>query len=180
MREKVIQIPFSYNLLVAKQKVLWIYSFKKVASRYYIYSSISIVTLIIGWFTDRTGGIPFFTLLGVGLFIYVIVKWYNVYQNRKAYFRELKTYPYKHEKESLDLTFIFSDDVLQYQDKNRLFKLNWVIFNPVEIFKDIIILTVKETETIFTFSKQELGNENYQEIEAILKEKTTGQNNIDG
>ena len=171
MQEKVIQIPFNYNLLVSKQKTLWVLAFKKGAKGYYIYTAISIVVLIIGWFVDRKGGIPFLTLLGIGLLIYIIVKWYNVYHNWKTHFNNLKTYPYKHEKESLDQTFIFSDDALQYQDINRLIRLNWIVFNPIETFNDIIILTVKETETTFTFSKQELGNETYLEIEAILKEK---------
>src|ERR1700754_298261 len=106
MQEKIIQIPFNYDLLVSKQKVLWTHYFKQVANGYYIYTAISIVALIIGWFTDRTGGIPFFTLLGIGLFIYIIVKWYNVYHHRKTQFDEIKTYPYKHEKESLDRTFV--------------------------------------------------------------------------
>jgi hypothetical protein len=69
-------------------------------------------------------------------------------------------------------TFTFADNEIEYRDKEKLYKLNWSLFNPYLIFKEHIILISKDTKTImFTIGKNEVGDGNYSEICDILKEK---------
>ena len=76
------------------------------------------------------------------------------------------------EKETIECTFTFSENDLEYQDKEKLYKLNWPLFNPYIIFKDTILLTAKDTRAVmFTISKDEVNENDYSEICDILKEK---------
>jgi hypothetical protein len=79
----------------------------------------------------------------------------------------------------MDCSYIFSDEGITYKDKEKLLQLSWSLFNPFLTFKDSIILTLKDQGSImFTLSKQEIGDKNYQEIQTLLKEKIPNQNNL--
>lgn len=69
-------------------------------------------------------------------------------------------------------TFTFSENEIEYQDKEKLYKLSWSLFKPYIIFKDSIFLIAKDSSTIvFTINRAEVDNENYSEICDILKDK---------
>jgi hypothetical protein len=69
-------------------------------------------------------------------------------------------------------TFTLCENELEYQDKEKLYKLNWSLFNPYIIFKDTILLTAKDTRAVmFTIGKSEIDEEHYLEICDILKGK---------
>ena len=72
----------------------------------------------------------------------------------------------------MDCSFILGENDLEYQDKEKMYKLNWSLFNPYIIFKDTILLIAKDTGGImFTISINDVGIENYHEICVILGDK---------
>ena len=152
MEEKVIHIPFNYNFFMESRRDVWVFYFKKSANSYYTYSLLAVIFLIIGWFVDRNGGIPFCTLIGVGLSVYMLIYWYNLYKSKKRYFIKNKLHAEKHQQESLDAIFTFSENGLQYQDKDRSYKMNWRLFAPLVIFRDNIFFIDFMNEKILDIS----------------------------
>ena len=76
------------------------------------------------------------------------------------------------EKKSMECTFTFLENELECQDQEKLFKLNWTLFNAYIIFNDTILLIAKDTRGVmFAISKNEIGDENFMEIGDILRAK---------
>jgi hypothetical protein len=172
MQEKIITIPFNYNEFLKSQKTIWSYSLKKVIDRYIIYSIIPIIILAIGIKTELKDPFPLATIIGCVLLIYILIKWSGLYQSRKKFFKRTEAVAKRYAKDSIERVFVFYEDKIEYQDKEKLYKLNWSLFKPYIVFKDYIFLIAKDSGTVmFTISKSEVGDENYSEMCDILKEK---------
>jgi hypothetical protein len=167
MEEKTISIPFNHEDFIRNQKVKWSFQFKKALNNYITYTIIPIPIFIMGFLLQEF----YINLVGFLFLFYIALKWIELFQKRKKYFKNIRNLAKRYEQESMDCTFTISQNGIQYLDKEKLYKMNWSLFNPYLIFKDTIILTAKDSETImFTISRNDVGIENYQEICAILED----------
>lgn len=111
-------------------------------------------------------------IAGFGLLIYVLLKWSELYNNRKKFFDQTYLFGVRYKQDSMDCKYILSEEFIIYEDKEKLYRLNWSIFNPYIIFKDTILLSAKDIEGVmFSISRKELGDEDYQEVSNILNDK---------
>jgi len=172
MQEKIISIPFDHDKFLKSQKIIWSFSFKKVLKSYIIYTVIPIILLVIGLKTESTDRFPVGIIFGSAMLFYILLKWSEVFEKRNKYLTRIRIISERFNQESMECTFIFSENEIEYKDKEKYYKLNWSLFNPYLIFKDTIFLISKDTEAIqFTFSRDEMSDENYNEICIILEEK---------
>jgi hypothetical protein len=100
------------------------------------------------------------------------LKWIELFEKRKKFFKRAKNYSARLEQDEKDCTFSFNDNAIEYQDIEKSYRLNWSMFNPYLTYKDTILLTEIDTKgIIFSISKSEIGDENYNELCAILDDK---------
>lgn len=72
----------------------------------------------------------------------------------------------------MECTFTLHEHELEYQDKEKLYKLNWPLFKSYLVFKDTILLIAKDSGGIlFAVSRKQLGETDYQEVCNILDAK---------
>jgi len=171
MQEKVIQIPFNSKFFLESHKAIWDFSNKKHLKLYAFYTILSLLTLISGWNFDRRDAFPVGIALGSSLLFYFFVKWVEFFERRVKYFSKVKTKAVRFAQESMESTYIFSDNGFECTDKEKSFKLVWSLFKPITIYKDNILLFLKDGGVIFSIGRSELGGTEYDELCDILREK---------
>jgi hypothetical protein len=115
---------------------------------------------------------PFAIGITSGYLFYVLLRWSGFYERRFKFLNKSKNCAKRFEQEAMVCTFVFSENEIEYQDKEKLYKLSWSLFNPYVIFKDSIFLTVRDSGAVmFTISRSEVNEETYSEIGDLLKEK---------
>jgi hypothetical protein len=170
MQPKIIKIPFNYDNFIECQKTVWSFSLKKVIKNYLIYTILPLVVLIVDFASDKVDNVGI--IIGSGLLVYVILKWIDLFERRKKFFKRAKNYSARLEQDAKDCTFSFNESAIEYQDKEKSYRLNWSLFNPYLTYKNTILLTEIDTKgIIFSISKSEVGDENYQELCTILADK---------
>ena len=145
MQEKIIEIPFNYQNFMDSQKLIWSYSSKKFIQNHVLYTILGILVLSIGLKHDDKNGFPLLTALGGGFVYYILASWMGFYERRVRFFKRIKNYIDRNKQESRCCRFIFSDYGIEYQDHEKLYKLSWPLFRPYLIFKDNIMLTLKDS-----------------------------------
>jgi hypothetical protein len=172
MQEKTIHIPFNRTLFMASQRNLWELSAKKHYLSFTIYTVVALFCLLTGIKLETKGEFPICQILGGGLLFYMCMRWAGLFERRAMYLKIANKAGDRFEKETMDCTYIFNDDGVEYQDKEKLFRLKWHLFKPLSIVKDTILLTLREpVATMFTISRQELGDAGFNELVEVLKEK---------
>lgn len=165
---KTIKIAFNKDYFFDCQKIIWTFSNKKTV-RFYAILTIWVIVLLGITFLNKNSieaGILY------GCFFYIFLSWFSLLERRIKFLKRRKTSANRFEKESLECTFTLDDNGLEYQDKEKIFKLNWSLFNPYIIFKETILLIAKDTGGImFTLSRKELGETDYHEVCNILNNK---------
>jgi hypothetical protein len=170
MQPKIIKIPFNYDNFIQSQKTIWSFSLKKVIKNYAIYTIVPIVVLIVDFTSDKVDNVGI--IIGSTLLFYMTLKWIELFEKRKKFFKRAKNCSARLEQDVKDCTFSFNQNGIEYQDFEKSFRLNWSLFNPYLIYRDTILLTEIDTKGIFfNISKSEVGDENYQELCAILNDK---------
>jgi hypothetical protein len=168
MEEKIITIPFNSEEFIKNQKVAWSFSLKKVLNSYIVYTIIPITILLMGFLLDEV----YINFVGSLFLFYIILRWIELLKTQKKYFKKLGDVAKRYERETIDCTFTFSENGIQYVDKEKLYKMNWSLFNRCVVFKNTILLFARDTERVwFTFSENTIGEENYNEVYHILKDK---------
>jgi hypothetical protein len=172
MQEKTITIPFDRDEFLKSQKIIWLFSFKKIIKSYLLYTIAPIIILTLEYTSEIKEPFSLGLFIGWGLLIYASLKWNEFFQKRKAFFKRAEIFANRYAQESIDCTFTFSKNVIQYEDNEKLYKLNWSLFDPYITFRNSILLIAKDMDSImFTIGKNEVGNENYSEICDFLKDK---------
>ena len=167
MEAKTIDIPFDYQEYVDNQKIVWEFSNKKFVKSQSIFTIFSTVLLIFA-----LTNIPNHFLIAflVGYFFYILMGWSGFYERRVKFYKAVK----KQANNPLiqaGCRFIFSDFGIEYEDKEKSYKLSWPLFRSCVMFKEHLLLIQKSTISVtFIFSKKEL-EENYREISDLLKAK---------
>jgi hypothetical protein len=179
MLEKIIHIPFNRTSFLTSQKNIWIFHSRKSIKRYITYTILAAVIFATDFIPDKKNDFPISMMLGGGLLFYMLLAWVGFIERRIKFFKKVKVHANRFDKVGMDCSYIFSDEGITYKDKEKLLQLSWSLFNPFLTFKDSMILTLKDQGSImFTLSKQEIGDKNYQEIQTLLKEKIPNQNNL--
>jgi hypothetical protein len=172
MQEKIVKIPFNEEFYIKSQRAVWAYGYKKSQSYNIFNTAMVIILLFEGFMFGDRKGFSFILTLGTGSAIYMFLTWLNIFFRRRRVFKVIYKSAIRYEQEQLDCTFEFSDDFLVYKDKDKMFQMKWHTFSKVVTFKDNILLIAKySNNALFTFSRLELGDEEYQEVYDILTER---------
>ena len=172
MAEKIISIPFDYNNFLQIRSTIWLFSVKRIIKHYIFYTIIPVIILAFEFTSKEKDPLPVGIIAGFGLLIYALLKWGELYNNRKRFFDQTYLFGVRYKQDSMDCKYILSEEFIIYEDKEKLYRLNWSIFNPYIIFKDTILLSAKDIEGVmFSISRKELGDEDYQEVSNILNDK---------
>jgi len=171
MQPKTIKIAFNNDHFLDSRKIIWTFSNKKAVKTYTIFTIWAILLLGID-FLNKSSKTSIEAGVIYGYVFYLLLSWFGLLERRVKFLKKGKLWAKRFEKESRECTFTLLEHELEYQDKEKLYKLNWSLFNPYIIFKDTILLIAKDTRVVmFTMSKSEVDDENYSEICDILKDK---------
>jgi len=175
MQPKTIKIAFNKNYFLDSRKIIWTFSNKKLVKTYTIFTIWAIVLLGID-FLNKSSKTSIEAGIIYGYFFYMLLSWFGFLERRVKFLKKSKLCANRFEKESMECTFTLLENELEYQDKEKTYKLNWSLFNPYIIFKDTILFIAKDTRGVmFTMNKSEIGDETYSEICEILKAKIGAQ-----
>lgn len=170
MQEKIIQIPFNSKFFLASHKAIWSFSVRKSFVRNIGFTLLAFFLLAINLMFERQDD-PVGSMLVGGYLIYMIMYWIGLFERRVKHFSKLKKKAIHFEKESMESTYIFSDNGFECTDKEKSFKLVWSLFKPITVYKNNILLSLKDGGVIFAIGKAELGDIDYDVLCEILKSK---------
>jgi hypothetical protein len=174
MQDIVLPVPFNRDFYLRNQKLIWSLTLGDVSSGYIIYSIVTVLILAVGITVDRKGGPPIISLAGIIMFITMLLKLRELYRARKVFFAKTNCVADKFEQNQTIQIFRFTDRGIEYQDDYSETKLTWELFEPVSSIKNNLVLKLKEDEQIYLIlSMEQIGAAMFNEIEAILIEKTT-------
>ncbi len=173
MQEKIIKTSFNRKFFIEGHHAIWAFSNQKLIRPYLIYTSLAILCLTFGLFEEHNRRFPIATIVSGGYLFSMILTWGRFFERRTKYFKKIKAIASRYEQMSMESTFTFSDDGFEYKDVERLIKLNWSLFDSPRIFKDTIMLVLKDSGAVgFTIGRYEVGEQVYLELCDILKGKT--------
>jgi hypothetical protein len=172
MQPKIIKIEFNHDNFLRSQKTIWKFSNKKFIKSHITFTVWAALILSIDLFVNQKNHSPVSLGIICGYFFYILLGWFGFYERRVRFFKKRKNTAKRLEQESMDCIITFSENEIEYYDKEKLLKLNWSLFNPYLVFKDIIILIEKEAGGImFTIDKNEISDTDYQELCVVLDNK---------
>jgi hypothetical protein len=171
MQEKIISLPFNRKQFIINQKNIWKFTSGKALKPNLIYTVAAIVIFTINLNTKASSFDQI--LLGAMLF-YTIIRWIDFIERWVRFFRLVKIYADRFEKEKMTSIYTFNDNGLKYEDHEKMFQLSWHLLKPFEAYKDNIYIKQKNQVNSVTLilSRQELGDDQYHEVYTILEEKT--------
>jgi hypothetical protein len=171
MQEKTITILFDHDRFLKAQKNIWAFSNKKFVKLYVLFGAWAVILFIINFLNTREES-SFVTGITSGYLFYVVLRWAGFYERRFKFLNKSKNCAKRFEQEAMVCTFTFSENQIEYQDKEKLYKLSWLLFKPYVIFKDSIFFMARDSGAVmFSISRSEVDDENYSEICDILKDK---------
>lgn len=169
MKPIIINLPFNYQDLIDSQKLIWNFSNGKFISSQIKFIIMGIVCLLIGIFGRDWIGLG----IGAGFLFYIVLGCVGYYERKNRFLKKAKRNTIL---EGSNCTFKLNDDVFEYEDMEKLLRLNWSLFYSIKEYKGNILVFLKDEATVsFTFSKKELGEDMYQEVFAFLNEKINSQ-----
>lgn len=172
MEQKVIHIQFNRALFASGQKSLWKFAMQKSFKQYIYMSVVAAILTLIEFAPDNKNQFSVSKTIASGFIFYITLVWIGVIERWIKLHKRIKTISDRFEKEGMDCTYIFNDDGIFYEDKEKSMKLSWSLFKPFEAYKDNIYIKAKDTGAIvFHLSRQELGDSDYQEVYALLENK---------
>jgi hypothetical protein len=175
MKETIVKTAFSYQAFTNSQKMIWRYAAKSFIGAYVFYMAFSILCLTIGVrYND-----PISAGVAGGFLFYVVLSWLAFFNKRTLFFKRLKRYT---AFEGGDCTYSFLDEAFEYQDPEKLLRLNWSAFRSFVEYQDHIMVFLKDgASPNFAFGKTEMGDEAYAQIVAFLEGKMgRGKRRING
>ena len=131
MQEKIITIPFDQDRFLKAQKNIWVFSNKKFVKMHVLFGVWAVVLFIINLIIRDQS--PFAIGITSGYLFYVLLRWSGFYERRFKFLNKSKNCAKRFEQEAMVCTFVFSENEIEYQDKEKLYKLSWSLFNPYEI-----------------------------------------------
>lgn len=172
MEQKVIHIKFNRVLFASAQKSLWKFAMRKSFKQYIYMSVVAAILTLIEFAPDNKNQFSVSKTIASGFIFYITLVWIGVIERWIKLHKRIKTISDRFEKEGMDCTYIFNDDGIFYEDKEKSMKLSWQLFKPFEAYKDNIYIKQKETgSVVFHLSRQELGDNDYDEVYALLEKK---------
>ncbi|HVS94545.1 MAG TPA: hypothetical protein VHE59_21050 [Mucilaginibacter sp.] len=168
MLPKTITIPFDRNNFLSSQKMIWLLSFSKIIRYYFLFTIVAIVLYATDVIIDNDQSVVGLSIIG-GYFFYIVFLWAGLLEKFFKFMNRRKRIAKRFADESFISTYIFSEENLQYQDNEKLYQLNWSCFRPYVMKEDNILISSKDVDAVlFSFSRKELSDEDFQQIQSIL------------
>ncbi|GAA3972700.1 hypothetical protein GCM10022210_23260 [Mucilaginibacter dorajii] len=172
MQEKTIHIPFNRTYFLNKQRVHWSLSNAKIMKRYFILTLVIMIVAAAVFSGDTSNRFPLDKIIEGGSVFYLFLWWLTFIERWVRFSRKTKARAERLEKEMMDCTFTFNDEGIDYRDKEKRLQLSWSLFNSAIIFKDTLFILVKESAGVmFFFSRQELGDKEFNEVFELLQSR---------
>ena len=172
MQDLIIKIPFNSQRFMENQKIIWNYSNRKFIKTSAIYTLIAILVLTMGLNTEHGNSFPFSTALGLGYLFYIIMSFIGYIERRIRFFKKTDRFIKANQDAPMDCHFIFNDYGIEYQDKEKTYKLSWHLFKPSLLHKGNILLILKDQVGVsFLLNKDELATDQYFEVRNLLNDK---------
>ena len=172
MQPKTIKTPFNKDNFLNSQRTIWTFSNKKRIKLYIIFTIWAVLLIFIYRTPNKNTTDSIGSGIVYGYVFYMILYWVGFYERKIRFFKKSRTCATRFEKESMECTFTLNEHELEYQDLEKTYKLNWSLFNPYIVFKETILLMAKDSGgIIFTLSRKELGETDYQDVCNILNDK---------
>jgi hypothetical protein len=164
MQEKVITIPFNASFFLNGQKAIWAFLVSKSIERNIFFTLLAASLLAINLMFERRSGFLWITMFNGGYLFYMIFFWIGLFERKVKYLRRTKKQALHHEEEEMVSTFVFSDNGLEYTDNEKSFKFIWALFKPIVLYKDNILLILKDGGTICSIGRLEIGEADFDEL----------------
>lgn len=172
MQDKEISLSFNSHDFIATQKYIWSYSNRKFIKSTILYILISVVVLVMGLAVDKKSDFSFSITFGAGYLFYILFGVIGYIERRVRFFNKAKSFVKRNGNDSIDCSYKFTDNYIEYEDKEKLYRLSWHLFKPHVVSGDNILLILKDQTAItFIFNKKELGDNEYNELRNIVNNK---------
>jgi hypothetical protein len=172
MQKKVIRIPFNRSIFIADQKNTWRFSSRRIIKSYITYTIGSVLCLLLGIYTEKNSSFPVARFVGEGYLAYMFFAWIGYVERWIKFNKATKAYADRFENEGMDCTYTFNDKGIEYQDKEKMYRLAWHLFKPFEAYKGTIYIKLKSQENVsFHLSLAALGDQDYDEVYGLLEQK---------
>jgi len=171
MQKKVVEIPFNKEFFLDSHNAIWSFSSGKRLEHNVFFTIVAIVTLTVNIIAEQSNKFPVGIILSGGFLVYMLLYWSGYFARKLKYFKKVKEQLHRYELASTENIYTFSDIGFEYKDQEKSFKFIWSLFKPAVIYKDNILLILKDTGLILALTKRELGDAVYEELCNILREK---------
>jgi hypothetical protein len=173
MSKLTIHTPFEKSLFLRHSLVrmqLELRSGWKASKRLGILGLIGLVW----WLITRSEAEPFtppfyfFVIFaGVGLVVTAILL-----RIQKRYKRKIDVLAEEYEELGMDCTYIFDQEMLKYEDKEKSYHLKWSAFKHYSLYKDyLLVFTDNRLQPFMLFEDRMDFHEHYEQILAFVKTK---------
>ncbi|WP_461450227.1 hypothetical protein [Mucilaginibacter sp.] len=172
MQEITIQIPFDNQEFIRGQNTAWKYMSKGFIKNNTIYVVIAVICLAVAFEPVNRERYPLFISFAGGYLFYLLASWMGFYERRSKFIKRVNNLANNKVINDSGSSLIFSDYGIEYADAEKLYKHSWPLFSRFLIIDDTILIILKESSAVlFTLTKKELGIDNYNIVNEILKAK---------
>jgi len=172
MQPKTVIIPFNYGNFIKTQEIIWAYANRRFVKIYSFFALLALILLVVNLIEDQRAQTAVSLGIVYGYAFYILMGWAGFYERKVKFMKKRKDCAKRFQDQSLECTFTFSEDALEYKDNEKLFRLSWSLFTPCAVFKDTLLLIAKDSGGVMlTISRDEVGADDYNEISALFDSK---------
>lgn len=170
MQDLIINIPFNYEIFIRNNKLKWRLAYRKTLRSNIFYTALSVCILIGGLFNDISD--PIISIIAGGFLFYILLSWAGILERLSKFHKLIYQHANEYKEQQMDCTYTFTDEDIIYNDKEKTFRFNWSLCVSFNIYKDHILINLRDSMVMFIISREEVSGEQYQEIKHILTEKS--------
>lgn len=171
MEDKIINIPFNRTNFEDSQRLVWEIASKKTKSTYIGVAVISASMVCLGFELPHEA-MPAVTITGGIILALTLIFWSGFAEKKAKHYKLIHQQANQFEDEQMACTYLFSDFGIEYTDKEKAYKLSWRLFRSFCVYKQYLIIFLRDNGlAIFTIAKHELGDDDFNDVYEILKNR---------
>lgn len=170
----LINQKFDKKSFIETSQVHWEIKTSKNVKQIKHFLMVALIILAIGIITGVLGSgyAPFLIFIGIIALVVVAARIMSMNHVKKRYNKEVEEKIEELGKEERTYTFEFSDNSVKYHDKETDLELKWPAFKGYSIYKNHIVLVLKNSSTSFyVFGKEGTIDIEYEKILEFAKFK---------
>jgi len=169
MEEKTVTFAFSSQNYIDSHTVLWSTYFARISKIYAVWSLLPFIIIMVYAFSKDN---PLALVFAIGLTIYAVLKWVNLFRSKRRYMDNVLANADRIEQNNKQITYSFTDEWLEYRDSEKKLAYSWSTYTSFEETDSCLLIKLMgEDDPQFIIARSDIGDEDYDEIAELLKQK---------